>query len=87
MTWAELARDLSRLKEVGRRVLRIDHVTLAAHRERCARELGEADPIARPANIRGNERTGPTLAAACLACAEPAASQGVRKPRKPRSHS
>ncbi len=83
VTWAELARDLVRLHAIGRRLPPIDHITSAAHRERCAKELSEPDPGSRASNIRGNERTGPTLAAACLACAEPAASQRVRRPRKP----
>jgi hypothetical protein len=82
VTWAEMARDLVRLRAIGRRVPPIDHMTPAAHRERCARELGEPDPGRHPANIRGNERSGPTLAAACLACAEPPASQKVWRLKK-----
>ena len=82
VTWAEMARDLVRLRAIGRRVPPIDHITPAAHRERCAKELGEPDPGTRPANIRGNEKAGPTLAAACLACAEPTVSQKVRRLKK-----
>jgi hypothetical protein len=82
VTWAELARDLARLRAVGRRVPPIDHITPEAYRKRCARELGEPDPGTHPANIRGNERSGPTLAAACLACAEPTGSQRVRRLKK-----
>jgi len=85
VTWAELARDLARLRAVGRRVPPVEHITPEAYRKRCVRELGVPDPATHPASIRGNERTGPTLAAACLACAEPTGSQRVRRLKKHRA--
>jgi len=82
--WEEMGRDLARLSSVGLR-LPAPRVPHGPHRERCEEHLGEAEPARRPEAIHGPGRRPPTLADACLACADLAlmTSSGPRVRRTP----
>ncbi len=86
VTWHELAQDLSRLKTLGLR-LPAARVPQGAHRATCEARLGTATPARHLKRLGSGAPDPPTLAQACLACADLTLPPDQPKPRvkSPRS--